>query len=287
MRVIKLAIALSALVTSATAVALPLGSVTIEQELAGTKVSIPIDLDLEATTTNAGLELKVTTDANLAALQSNFSQMVGSYELPSDNCPGYGQHPVAKLTSTSLGVEGNKAVVKIKAHVAMWDCQKGFPGGGTTMEWKNKCVKILGKKMCTKVPHKVTIQPGPDIKNKIIEDDVDATVSFAAGTNDGKSIELVPSNVDVDLHNDITKFLNSIAGMFNSSASQIAKKQIGQLVDAGVLRQAIPAEVLVYEPNVTSISFYPKADGSLALKASFTAILTGDQLNGFMKEALE
>lgn len=272
---------------SATAGATPLGSVTIVQELAGVQVSIPIDLDLEATTTNAGLELKVTADANLAALQSNFSQMVGSFELPNDNCPQYGQHPVARLKSSSLGVEGSKAIVKIKARVAMWDCQKGVPGGGTTVEWRNKCVRILGKRMCTKVPHKVTIQPGPDIKNKLIEDDVDATVSFAAATKDGKSIELIPSNIDVDLHNDITKFINAIAGMLNSSAAQHAKRQIGQLVDAGVLRQAIPAEVLVYEPNVTSISFYPKPDNSLALKASFTAVLTGEQLNRFMKDALE
>jgi len=283
----KLIALLGALMLCGAALAVELDEVTIEQEVSGVKLAIPVKSTLEVATTPNTLELRVDLDANLKALQDNFIRLGGTFDLPSDNCPSYGQHPVAKLRDASLRPEGNLAVVHAKLNVQIWDCQKGLPGGGTTVSWKNKCVSVMGKKFCTKVPVKVEVKPSPDIKNKLIEDDVDASIAFTASTPDGTRIELVPGNVDVRLHNDITKFLNTIAGMFGSSASQVARRKIGEFVDAGVLGKSIPEELLNYNPKVSNISFYTRPDGALGLRASFSSVLTGEQLAQFVAQALK
>lgn len=276
-----------ALMLSGAALAVELDEVTIEQEVSGIKLAIPVKSSLEVTTTPQTLELRVDLDANLKALQDNFMRLGGTFDLPSDNCPSYGQHPVAKLLGASLRPEGNLAVVHAKLNVQMWDCQKGLPGTGTTVTWKNKCVGVAGKKFCTKVPVKVAVKPGPDIKNKLVEDDVDASIAFTASTPDGMRIDLVPGNVDVHLHSEIAKFLNSIAGMLGSSASQVARRKIGDFVDAGLLGKSIPEELLKYHPKVSNISFYTRADGTLGLRASFSSVLTGEQLTQFIAQALK
>lgn len=275
-----------AYLTLGAATAMPLGNVVVDQEIQGAKISIPMALDLDATTDHGSLELRVGVDADLSSLQKNFARLAGAYQLPSDNCPSYGQHVVASLKGISLDAQGTQAVVQAKAHVAAWDCQKGLPGGGTTVKWENKCTRILGKRICTKVPTTVTIKPGPDIKNKLIEDDVDASVALTVTSKDGISVEIVPSSPEIKLHNDITRFANAIATMFGNGANQMARKQIVDVVDAGVLKKAIPQEFLKYNPKISSISFYTRADGSLGLRGTFQSVLSGEQLNEFLKDAL-
>jgi hypothetical protein len=263
-----------------------LGVVKLAQPIGNTTVTFPVESTLEVASSTDALDIRVGLDADLSDLQRQFATIAGSFALPSENCPGYGQHVVAKLLSASLNAAGSTAVVSAKANVAAWDCQKGVPGAGTTMQWRNHCWKVFGRKVCTKVPHTVTIQPGPDIKNRLIEDDVDATIPLLITTKDGESIEITPGDVDVKLHNDITKFLNQIAAMFKVSASDIANKQISSLVSAGALRKAIPDEFTAYNPKISSISFYQRQNGSLGLRLSFAVALKGAQLGEFMAKAV-
>lgn len=265
---------------------LPLGTIEVVQQVQGVTLTIPVNSTLDVQTTNNGITIGVALDANLASVQSNFPVLMKTFDLPSNNCDGYGQSVVAKLNSSSLTAAGNQAVIKANAHVAVWDCQKGLPGGGTTLEWKLKCWRVIGKKICTKVPQKITIQPGSDIKNRLVEDDVTAKVALLVSSKDGVSFEISPTDVNVELHNDITKFLNKIAAMFNVSATDFAKKSLGAAVNAGMLRKTIPEEFLQYNPKITSLSFYTRADGSLGMKVSLVSELTGPQLNVFIKEML-
>lgn len=265
---------------------LPLGTIDVVQQVQWVTLTIPVNSTLDVQTTNGTLTIAIALEANLASVQSNFPVLMKTFELPSNNCDGYGQSVVAKLNGSSLTASGNQAIIKANAHVAVWDCQKGLPGGGTTLEWRLKCWRVIGKKMCSKVPHKITIQPGPDIKNRLVEDDVTGKVALLVSSKDGVSFEISPTDVNVELHNDITKFLNKIAAMFNVSVTDFAKKSLGAAVNAGMLRRTIPEEFLQYNPKITSLSFYTRADGNLGLKVALVSELTGAQLNIFVKDML-
>lgn len=265
---------------------LPLGTVDLVQQYEGVTIKIPVDSTLDVKSSSDKLSIALGLDVNLGEVQSNFKALVKTFDLPTDNCAGYGESVVAKLDSASLSASGNQAVIKAKARVTVWECQKGLPGGGTTVRWKLKCWKVLGKKYCTKIPQTVTIQPGSDIKTKLVEDDVSAKVELLVSSKDGTSFEITPTNVNVELHNDITKFLNKIAAMFNVSANHLAKGGIEKVVNAGMLKKAIPEEFLQYNPKITALSFYTRANGDLGLKMALTSELTGDQLTKFVHDML-
>jgi hypothetical protein len=273
---------------AANAYAASLGTVEVETDIGGTKVKFPVALDLTVSTVDEEFQLNVVADMSLSNLQEKFDSIVKGFPVPKDNCPGYGQHVLPTVESAALLASGNTAVIDAKVNVVVWDCQQGVPLGGTTVRWEMRCVDLgpLGR-ACTHVPVKVEPRPGPDIKNILVKEGLVGKVNLSLLSPDGKSIEVRPSNPSVIPRGDIGKYFNIIAGIFNSSLSDIAQKEIRDIVDAGVLRQALPKEILAFDPQIKTVQFQATPDGKLSAKVDFQALITGDQLADWINESIE
>lgn len=267
--------------------AVSLGTVDIVSEVGGQNLTFPVALDLTINTTPSGVEMKVIADMNMRSLQNNIDAIAKSFPMPSDNCPGYGQHALPTVESVSLAGSGNAALLNAKVNVVVWDCQQGVPLTGTTVRSETRCVNVpLVGRVCTDVPIKVQGRPGPDIKNILVKEGFVGDVALTLTTQDKQSIELVPSNVNVVPRGDLGRFLNQIAGLFNNNLSSVAQKEIGKVVNAGQLRQALPKEVQAYNPIINGVQFNTAADGALVVHVDFGAALTGEQLSEFLKKSL-
>lgn len=267
--------------------AVSLGAVDIVSEVEGQKLTFPVDLDLTINTTPPNIEIKIIADMNMRTLQNNIDAIAKSFPMPSDNCPGYGQHTLPKVESVSLAGSGNQALLNAKVNAVVWDCQQGLPLTGTAVSWETRCVNLLGSKVCPKVPVKIEARRGPDIKNILVKEGFVGDVALTLATQDKQSIEIVPSNVNVVPRGDLGRFLNQIVGLFNDNLSNIAQKEMGKIVEAGQLRQVLPKEIQAYNPFINDVHFYTAADGALIAHVDFVATLTGEQLSDFLKKSLE
>lgn len=287
MKAVVRSLILGILIWSVEASAVSLGIVEVESDVGGVKVKFPVDLDLTVTTVSNGFQLNVLADLSLVDLQKKFDTIVKGFPVPRDNCPGYGQHVLPTVESAALIAAGNTAVVDAKVNVVVWDCQQGVPLAGTTVRWKLRCADLgpLGRP-CTNVPVKVEPTPGPDIKNILVKEGLVGKVSLSLATPDGISIELRASNVSVTPRGDVGKFFNSIAGVFNSSLSDRVQKEIREIVDAGVLRQALPKEILAFDPMIRTVQFQDSADGKLSAHVDFQAMITAQQMADWITKSV-
>lgn len=264
-----------------------LGTVSIQSDVAGTQLTFPVDLELSLSTSIEGARVGVIAEVGLASLQASFDGIAKSLPMPNDTS-GYGTKIVAHVESASLGASGDTAVVDANVNVTVWQIEKGIPGGGFTVRWETKCVDLgwpLGK-VCADVPVKVEIPPGPDIKAKILTEGVNGNVALSLATPDGVSIEIRPGSTTVTPRSDIGKFFNDIAGIFNQNLSTRAQKEIAEIVNDGTLRQALPAEILAFNPSIAGVQFLTRGDGSLGVKVDFRAVLTPAQLTEWMQKSI-
>lgn len=270
---------------SSSVLAIPLGTVEIETKIGNQKLIFPVTLDLDIKTIPTGFEMSVITDMNLSSLQANIDSLAKTFPMPNNNCPSYGQHVLPKIESVSLKGTGGQAQLHSKINAVVWDCQKGVPLAGTTVEFKTRCVNLV-KKICTDIPVKVEPRPGPDIKNILIRDGVIADLSLTLVTKDKKSLELVPFNVKVKPRSDLLKFINEIAGLFNTNLSDIVQKEISKAVDAGILKQTLPKEFLKYNPELKNANFVSSPNGVLTAHVEFSALLSNEQLAEMIKQSV-
>lgn len=283
---IRALLASAAVFLAQSAMAIPLGTVDVEADIGGQKLLFPVALDLNIETVPSGFEMLVVADMNLRNLQNSIDSIAKNFPMPNDNCPGYGQHVLPTVESVSLDGVGNQMVLNAKVKAVVWDCQKGVPLGGTTVRWETKCIKVFGKKICTDVPVKVEPLPGPDIKNILIREGFVGKASLALVTKDKQSIEIVPSNVNVEPRGDLLKFLNTILGLFTDNLSDMAQKEMKKVVDAGVLKQTLPKEFLSYNPELKNAGFVTAQDGSVTAHIEFSALLSKEQLAEMIKQSV-
>ncbi|WP_139559701.1 hypothetical protein [Methylotetracoccus oryzae] len=275
--------ALALFLPVATVHAISLETVDFASDIGGHKITFPVTLDLSVATTQSGVELQVAADINMKELQSQFDTLVKSFPMPNDNCPGYGQHVLPTVESASLDSVGSQALLTAKVNVVVWDCQEGLPLAGTTVRMKTKC--LLG--ICTDVPDTMEVRRGSDIKNVLLKEGLVGNVSLSLVTRDHKSIELSPGSINVIPRGDLGRFANQIAGIFNSNLSSVAEKAVGTAVDAGELRQSLPAEIQAYDPEITDVNFFAAPDGALAARVNFKAMLTAAQASELIKKSIQ
>jgi hypothetical protein len=264
-----------------------LGTVTIQSNVAGTQLSFPVDLELFLSTSPSGAKIGVVANVGLANLQNSFDSIAKSLPMPNDTS-GYGTKIVASVESASLRSAGDTAVLEANINVTVWQIEKGIPGGGTTVRWETRCVDLgwpVGR-VCTDVPVSVEIPPGPDIKLELVKEGVNANVALSLATPDGTSIEIRPGPTTVTPRGDIGKFFNDVAGIFNQNLSAQAQKEIAEIVNDGTLRQALPQEILAFNPNIAGVQFLTRPDGSLGALVDFRAMLTPEQLTEWIQKSV-
>lgn len=225
-------------------------------------------------------------DGDLSALQSNAHYLVKELDvLPHDNCKKYAENVVLDVSSVDIYMDGDDVVAKVKGNADIWNCQKGAPS--VTVGWKNKCWRVFGKRMCTKVPTEVRTHHGSDIKVKLIDADFTAIVPFRLATLDSNAgFEVRPGKAKVIVPNTIVKFLDDIAGVFDNSASDLLQKELASVVDSGALRLALPESVRDYQPVVKVATFYKTPSNGVGLRVSFSARLNQQQVNALLAKLI-
>lgn len=267
--------------------ALNLGTVIIQSNVAGTVLDFPTELELSIHTSQEGAKIGILARVALANLQNSFDAIAKTLPMPNDTS-GYGTKIVARVESASLGASGDTAQLAANVNVTVWQIEKGLPGGGTTIRWETRCVDLpwpVGR-VCTDVPVKVEVPPGPDIKLEVLKEGFNAQVALSLATPDGQSIEIRPGPATVTPRGDLGKFFNDIAGIFNQNLSAQAQREIAEIVNDGTLRQALPAEILAYNPKVASVQFQTRPDGTLGAMVDFRAALTAEQLAEWIKKSI-
>jgi len=277
--------ALSAMI-SGYAGAIPLGTVEVETEVQGEKMVFPVALDLDIQTADDGFEMSVMADMGMGPLQVGIDRIAKRFPMPNDNCSSYGQHVLPTVENVSLKPDGNRARLEAKLNAAVWDCQKGVPGGGTTVRWRVECIRLLGKRICTKVPYRVEVKPGPDIKNRLFSEGFAGEASLMLVVKDGQSLALVPSDVRVEPRGDLMRFLDRVLGIFDKNLSEIAAAKVQEAVNAGVFQKALPSEYLQYQPVLKNAGFSAAVDGALVARVEFSAKLSKDQLKDLIRRSV-
>jgi hypothetical protein len=263
-----------------------LGTVDIVSNIAGNNITFPVTLSLDIATTAAGMELDVLAQLGMSELQSKFNSIAKSFPMPSDNS-GYGTKYVASVESANLTSRGDTAILDANINVTVWQIERGVPLGSAVIRRETRCVEVpVVGRVCTDVPVKVEPSPGPDIKLKLLEECISGKISMFLTTPDGKSIEVRPSSVEVTPRSDIGKFFDAIAGIFKVNLSALAQREIAEIVNDGTLRQALPKEILAYDPSIKSVQFHTAANGSLEAHVHFYATLTASQLTDWVRASV-
>ena len=267
---------------------LDLGTVEIKSTIADRVLSFPTALHLSIHTSPEGAAIDVEAAVDLLNLQSDFDAIVKSFPMPNDTS-GYGTKITARIASASLQSQGDTAVLEANVDATVWQIEKGIPGGGATVRWETRCVDLgwLAGKICTDVPVSVEVPPGPDIKLELIKEGFNARVNLSLATTDGQSVELRPGEVAVNPRGDLGRFVNDLAGIFSSNLSAIAQRELGEIVNDGTLRQALPKEIAAFSPGIKTAQFFTTAGGSLGMKVSFHALLTPEQLAEWIRQSIQ
>lgn len=263
-----------------------LGTVTIKSNIAGTEIEFPVDLTLDIKTSPAGVDLNVFAKVGLAKLQENFDAIAKTFPMPNDDS-GYGTKILAHLDSASLTSSGDTATVHANVNVDIWHIEKGIPLGGTTIRWENRCVNFpfIGD-VCSNVPVTVEPLPGDDVKTNLLEEDIVGEIGLVLLTPDNQSVLVHPTKVDVKPRGDVGRFFNDIAGIFNYSLGDVARREISEIVNDGTLRQTLPQEILAYNPSIRAVQFNTSVDGNLEAHINFYALLTPEQLTEWISASI-
>jgi chemotaxis protein CheY-P-specific phosphatase CheC len=136
------------------------------------------------------------------------------------------------------------------------------------------------------VPVKVEVGPGADTKSLLTQGQLIGSATLSLATHDNETIELKTSNVNVAPEGDLANFHSQIAGAFGSGLSGLAQQEISKIVNSNVLRRALPKEVKDYKPVIKDAQFHSQPEGALFLLASFTAILSNDQIADLVKKSI-
>lgn len=263
-----------------------LGAVEIKSDVAGTEVVFPVNLTLDISSSEQSVEVVVLADVGMHNLQDNFEAIAKTFPLPRDDS-GYGTKVLASLNSASITPAGDVAKLRFSVNFDVWHIEKGLPLGGTTIEWRTECINIpLVGKVCTDVPVKIEPKPGDDIKIKVVEEDVNGDIDIALYTPDGQSLEVRPLKVDVTPGGDIAKFFNEIAGIFNVSLGDIARREIAEVINDGTLRKALPKEVQAFNPVIKTANFTTSPAGKLGVTVQFSARITAGQLTEWLANSI-
>ncbi|TFB39017.1 hypothetical protein [Pseudomonas sp. F01002] len=265
---------------------LPLGIVELTSNVAGAELKFPVSLVLDVSSREDAVNVSVSAVINMASLQDNFDAIVKSFPMPNDTS-GYGNKFIATVNGASLSPSGDGATLNADINVVGWHIEKGLPGAGATVQYKEVCVDIpfIGRK-CVMVPDGVEIKPGDDIKLRLFGEDVACRIDFSLVTPDGNSLELRPTSVDVTPHGDIGKFFNDVAGIFNTNLNDVVRREISEIISDGTLRKALPLEFQSFNPKITTAHFAISENGKLQSIIMFNAQITGEQLTEWLAQSI-
>lgn len=262
-----------------------LGTVIMKSDVAGTALEFPVDLELSISTSVEGAKINILAEVGLASLQASFDSIAKSLPMPNDTS-GYGIKTVAHVESASLSASGDTAVVEANINATVWEIAKGLPGGGATIRYEVRCINLLVGEACSKWPVSVETPPGDDVKLKLLTEGLNGRVALSLATPDGVSIEMRPGPAIVTPRGDIGRFFNDVAGIFDYNLSSRAQIEIGEIVNDGNLRQALPAEILAFNPTIAGVQFMTRLDGSLGAKVDFHANITTAQLTEWIQNSI-
>jgi hypothetical protein len=266
-----------------------IGPSVIERPIYGQNIRVEFFTDLNILTDNTTIKIDATMRGDLSDLQKKFNAIVQTIQLPSNNCPSYGVHPLPKIEESSLEARGSVAVIKARLKATVWGCAKN-PVPETVCEMRLRCheIRAFGRliaRPCTHVPE-CRFRDGAPIKTVILEEGFWGEIPFSVATLDNRSVSIVPGKPDLRPRGDIGRWINDLARVFNSDLSTLADREIEKLVDEAALKAAIPPELQKYNLAVQGASLTGES-GKLGVRIRLAGQAQASDLTKLLQELLD
>lgn len=258
---------------------LVLGPFAKDQVVAGVPLSLQISpfLSLQIDPDQVRIAARIVVD--LADLQQKIGPLVDTIPLPTDNCNHFGvDNIVARIWGKQLTVDGDVATLTLHGDVDVWTCAKN-PVPCTRIDWEENQVPLIGT---VRVPHLVTWDCNPPIKNRNLNQPFTATLPFRVALADPRSVTIELGDPAVDLGGALGGVTEKVLQIAGVDVSSRVKEALGQAIPPDLFRLSLPDDLLHLDPTITRAELLSHA-GALAGYCEMSIPLGGQTLVSLLR----
>jgi hypothetical protein len=275
--VVLSALLLAGLVSQATA-QLAVGPIAINTNVNG--VPITISATSWTTVNSADNELIVNARilADLIDLQKKFSDVVGTFKLPANNCASQTAdkpNPVVSLKTSSLWPRSDQLVMFFRGHVDVWSCVAG--GSNYEIQWQKKKIGFINMKV--PVLHTWAILK----KNKENSQQFDVSLPIHLVNKDNATVALEIAKPAIKLEGQNAFVTKAVLKLANVDINKNASTALQSAIDTAKLKTALPKELQKLNMSVVSARFRDEGGHAMA-EINLVARVSGTSTTQFLQQ---
>lgn len=235
-----------------------LGPILYRQTVQNVALATPVSLFLSFPSQSLGgpPRLKVRVVADLSDLQAKIGPIIDTVALPTDNCNHFGtDNIVASLWSKKITIDSG-AALKLNGDVDVWTCSKNVP-----------CTRV---DLDGFIPHLVTFDCNPPIKNRNINQPFDAVLPFRLALTGPRTVVLEIGAPSVTLGGSAGWAITKLFEISGIDVDNRVKAAFGAAVKPDLLSALLPAEIQRLNPMITQAGFV-NSSGALAAEIELEA----------------
>jgi hypothetical protein len=257
------------------------GPITITESVNGVSVSVGVTTFLSVETKPEGLFINGRVLGDFFDVQSKIGAIVDTFPLPTNNCASYSaNNPVVRIWGKQLLATSNTGVLKLNGDVDLWDCREN-PVPNSAVDWVEE--KWLG--VTVKRP-KIRTWPGDPIKNKLLNQPFEASLSIAAQASGDRTAAIKLGTPDIKLGGKYVTITNGILSIAGVDINSEAAKALSKAIDPAKLQQSIPEDYAKLNPKISRVEFTDRG-GHLTLVMLLSASVPADQLTDLIRLLVE
>jgi hypothetical protein len=174
--------------------------------------------------------------------QAKLGSLVGSIELPRDECAHDGINLVVGISARTLTIAGREATLRLEGQVDPWYCQPPFG------------------------------------KTRIAQQPVTVTLPFHLRVANEHAIVVTPDSPHVELHGSLAGATDTALHFLNVDLDILVQQAITRSINPDLLQWSLPPELQQAHPTLTGATFLANGDGTLLASVEMTAPLSLDWL---------
>jgi len=201
---------------------------------------------------------------DLSDLQRKVGAIIDTVPLPTDNCARFAaDNLVPRIWGKQITINGEVATLRLNGDLDVWQCIKN-PIPCSKVEWHGI------------VPHVVTFDCNPPIKNKINQP-FDAEIALRLVVSSPNTVVVMPGDPQVHLGGTLGSVTEQLLRIVGVDINARVKESLDRAISPDLLKAPLPAELLRLDPTFTRAEFFNNA-GALAASLEMTATLDADDL---------
>jgi hypothetical protein len=199
---------------------------------------------------DGSIRVNVRVVADLSDLQSKIGALVDLIPLPTNQCAEFGTvNNVVRIWGKTITIDSDVATLKLQGDVDGYFCVKGAP-----------CSKLVWN---GPFPDLVFFDCNPPVTTHVFNQPFDATIPFGLGVADRLTLELNLGQPSVTLGGQLGGVTNGILQIAGVNLNDQLKTALDGIVNPGLLKGALPADLTQLDPVVTKAVLFSNA-GALA-----------------------